>query len=161
MKRNRITNAIIVLFIIVAVVVVRLAIYLYEDTMTLSYQEWKQKECAYIGGITIGTDSIKAVDQIRKRLTCIGGKPEIITFGDSIGYYFPKYNEKYYITLDKYDHTVKQIYFHSDSLTDKEVDVIAKGNRFSKYKQLYHKGKTWTSYQDGQGTYMIYKNKIN
>lgn len=160
MKRNKITNIIIV--VCVVAVAIRFTFYLYETLRTPSYQEWKkEKECASIGGITIGTDSIKAVDQIRKRLTHIGGKPDIITFGDSIGYYFPEYNEKYYIILDKCDHTVNQIYFHSDSLSDKEVDVIARGNRFSKYKQLYHKGKTWTSYQDGQGTFIIYKNNIN
>lgn len=159
MKRNKITNIIIALCIVA--VAIKFTFYLYDALKTSSYQEWKQKECAYIGGITIGTDSIKAVDQIRKRLIHIGGKPDIIIFGDSIGYYSPEYNEKYYVTLDKRDHTVNQIYFHSDSLTNQEVDVIARGNRFSKYKQLYHKGKTWTSYQDGQGTFMIYKNKIN
>ena len=80
-----------------------------------------------------------------------------ITFGDSIGYYLPQRNESYYIVLDDKEQTVNRVYFHSDSLTDAEVDIIARGNRYSRHKVLYHKGNKWVSFQDGNGTFIIHK----
>lgn len=129
----------------------------YEDrTRTFQYREAYNKKCAYIGGITIGTDSLEAIGFIKKRLKYINGNVEIVSKGDSIGYYFPKYNEKYYVHIT--DGNVTRIYFHSDSLTNKEVEIIAGGNRFFRNRLICYKGDTWTAFQDGKGTYMVYKN---
>lgn len=44
----------------------------YEDrTRTFQYREAYNKKCAYIGGITIGTDSLEAIGFIKKRLKYI------------------------------------------------------------------------------------------
>lgn len=157
MKKKLIREIIVTLITIILVIL--LGWYIYDTCKTQTYQEMKQEECAYIGGITIGTDSIKAVDCIRKRLSHLGYDADKVTFGDSIGYYIPSRNESYYIVLDDSDHTVNRVYFHSDSLTDKEVDVIARGNRYSRHKALYHKGKKWVAYQDGNGTFIIHNEK--
>lgn len=118
------------------------------------------KKCYYIGGITIGMDSLKAVNLIKSRLSHILNTneiPPLTTIGDSTGYYHPSKNEKYFITLDS--GKVSRVYFHSDNLTEEEIKVIAKGNRLSKNRLIYYKSETWTSFQDGKGTYIIYKNK--
>lgn len=120
---------------------------------------YSNKEIAYIGGITIGMDSLQAVNLIKERMLSISDgdlNVEIKTEGDSTGYSYPKFNEQYYITLDS--GTVSRVFFHSDSLTDKEVKVIEKCNRYCRHKVIYHKGETWTAFQDGKGTYIIYKN---
>lgn len=121
----------------------------------------KPKEYAHIGGITIGMDSIQAINLIKDRLSSITFnqtvKTELQSQGDSTGYTYRKFNEKYYITLDS--GKVARVFFHSDSLTDKEVKVIEKSNRLSRHKLIIHKGETWTSFQDGNGTYIIYKNE--
>lgn len=117
-------------------------------------------KCAYIGGITIGMDSLKAVNLIKCRLSHTLNTneiPPLTTIGDSTGYYYPSKNEKYFITLDS--GKVSSVYFHSDYLTEEEIKVIAKGNRLSKNRLIYYKSETWTSFQDGKGTYIIYKNK--
>lgn len=128
--------------------------YLFEDNV-------KPKEYAHIGGITIGMDSTQAVNLIKDRLSSItinqDTKSELQSNGDSTGYTCTKFNEKYYITLDS--GKVTRVFFHSDSLTDSEVKVIEKNNRYCRHKVIYHKGETWTAFQDGNGTYIIYKNK--
>lgn len=151
--KKKVSIEIIVTFITM-VIVGLLGWYIYKP-YTSRNKEYN--ECAYIGGITVGTDSIKAVDSIRKRLTKLGYDGTQITFGDSIGYYLPQRNESYYIVLDDKEQTVNRVYFHSDSLTDAEVDIIARGNRYSRHKALYHKGNKWVSFQDGNGTFIIHK----
>lgn len=142
-------------------ILVLLLAYLLYGYITTNTDKYKpNKECAYIGGITIGTDSLKAVNLIKDRMLYSSKgdmTPKIVTNGDSTGYHYPKYNESYYITIDS--GKVSRIYFHSDSLSDKEINVIAKGNRFCKHKLISYNGNTWTAYQDGKGTYIIYKNK--
>lgn len=145
------------MFLLLALVLY-LGIQVYKSYDVIMEQKEFNKECAYIGGITVGTDSVKAVDHIRRRLSSIGHDADKVTFGDSIGYYIPSRNESYYITLDD-DHKVNGVYFHSDSLTDKEVAVIARGNRYSRHKTLYHKGDRWIAFQDGNGTFIIRKVK--
>lgn len=121
---------------------------------------YSNKEIACIGGITIGMDSLQAVNLIKERMLSVSDgdlNAEIKTDGDSTGYTYSKFNEEYYITLDS--GKVSRVFFHSDSLTDKEVKVIEKCNRYSRHKVIYHKGETWTAFQDGEGTYIIYKNE--
>ena len=144
---------------ITMVIVGILGLGIYKECTNPTHREIRDNECAYIGGITVGTDSIKAVDSIRKRLTKLGYDGTQITFGDSIGYYLPERNESYYVVLDDKEQTVNRIYFHSDSLTDSEVDIIAGGNRYSRHKALYCKGNKWVSFQDGNGTFIIHKEK--
>lgn len=115
-------------------------------------------ECASIGGITVGMDSLKAVNLIKSRLTQVVGSHDVsslLTTTDSIGYYYAPTNEKYFITLD--NSKVIRIYFHSNALTDNDVKIIVGGNKYDKNKIIYHKGKTWTAYQNGMGTYVIFK----
>ena len=129
----------------------------YEDrTRTFQYREAYNKKCAYIGGITIGTDSLEAIGFIKKRLKYINGNVEIVSKGDSICYYFPKYNEKYYVHIT--DGNVTRIYFQRDAMTNKSGEIIAGGNRFIRNRLICYKGDTWTAFQDGKGTYMVYKN---
>lgn len=146
---------------IVLTIVVSLLTYLLYEYITANTDEYKpNKECAYIGRITIGADSLKAINLIKDRMLHSSKgdiTPTIVTNGDSTGYHYPKYNESYYIAIDS--GKVSRIYFHSDSLSDKEIKIIAKGNRFCKHKLISYNGKTWTAYQDGKGTYIIYKNK--
>lgn len=121
---------------------------------------YNNKEVACIGGITIGMDSLQAINLIKDRMLSVSDGDlgvEIKTEGDSNGYTYPKFNEQYYIALDS--GKVTRVFFYSDSLTDKEVKVIEKSNRYSRHKAIYHKGETWTAFQDGKGTYIIYKNK--
>ena len=154
--KKKVSIEIIVTFITM-VIVGLLGWYIYKECANPTHQEIRNNECAYIGGITVGIDSIKAVDSIRKRLTRLGYDGTQITFGDSIGYYLPQRNESYYIVLDDKEQTVNRVYFHSDSLTDAEIDIIARGNRYSRHKTLYHKGNKWVSFQDGNGTFIIHK----
>ena len=147
----------IIVTLITMVIVGLLGWCIYKKCADPTHQRTMNNECAYIGGITVGTDSIKAVNNIRKRLNGLGYDGSQITFGDSIGYYLPQRNESYYIVLDDKEQTVNRIYFHSDSLTDAEIDIIARGNHYCRHKTLYHKGNKWVSFQDANGTFIIHK----
>lgn len=123
---------------------------------SLTDKETKDRITYQIGDVTIGTDSITALRRISQRLMSIKGDVNTIVYEDSIGYYFPAYNESYYVTID--NGYVTRIYFHSDSLTMSEIRTIARNNRYCKHRLIYFNNKTWTAYQDGKGSYIIYKN---
>lgn len=157
-KNNKNKSEWLIHYVMITIAVVGLCWISYYQ-YNIDNRKYTNKEYAHIGGITIGMDSLKAVTLIKSRMVAVIKNTDTIsikTVGDSTGYTYPHYNEEYYITIDS--GKVARVFFHSDSLTDNEVKVIAKGNRFSRHKRIIYNGKTWTSFQDGKGTYIIYKN---
>ena len=127
--------------------------------IALSYHDnnhYRNNEIAYVGNVTIGMDSLKAINYLKERLNRINkisGTKIGIKHSDSTGYYFPLYNESFFITIE--NNRVNRIYFHSDSLSSVEIKVIAKNYRYSRHKLIYYEGDIWTAFQDGKGTYII------
>lgn len=119
----------------------------------------EQKEMARIGDIEIGSDSITAIQSIKKRAEYVvkNGDSIIIDYGDSIGYTYVPCGEKYYVKLDS--GYVSEIYFQSDVLNEKDVKILRKNVKYKKHHLIYHRGERFTITFDGVNTYRVFKNK--
>jgi hypothetical protein len=95
---------------------------------------------ASIGGIEIGTDSIRAVTLIEKRLKTLKGNENFTIEKDDngIGYVYFNNLESFHVKLE--NHKVVEIIFHSNILDDDEVVIVHDGNKISKDTTFTYEG---------------------
>lgn len=110
-------------------------------------------EIARIGGIEIGTDSVIAVNLLKKRMNEINAGTEL-EYGDSVGYTYPPANESFYVKFDK--GVVNDIYFTSKILKEKDVSMYQDNKLINNKKSFIHKGKKIVFEFDGENCYHVY-----